>query len=88
MGDLAEEHQRGIDLKQKEWQEFCADEGFEVGELVYENKASWFVNEQVLDREIRSSRYRNRCTMANSKPIRQTLGIDPIRSYIAAIVDL
>jgi hypothetical protein len=43
-----------------------------------------------LDKEIRNSRYRrkNRCTMADGKPIRQTLRIDAFRSYVAATVDL
>ena len=35
--------------KQKEWREFCADKGFEDGELVCENKVVWFLNERVLE---------------------------------------
>ena len=38
--------------KQKEWREFCADKGFEDGELVCENKVVWFLNEWVLEQEI------------------------------------
>ncbi|KAK7179070.1 hypothetical protein PSPO01_14853, partial [Paraphaeosphaeria sporulosa] len=45
------------DPKQKEWQQFCAEKGFEDGELVCENKLIWFLNERVLDRELRTSRY-------------------------------
>jgi hypothetical protein len=79
------------DPKQKEWRDFCAEKGFEDGELVYENKVIWFLNELLLGREIRSSRYykrRNRTPPDGGDPIRQTLGMSAIRSYVAAIVDL
>ena len=46
---------KAYDLNQKEWREFCADKGFEDGELMYENKAIWSLNERVLDCENRSS---------------------------------
>jgi hypothetical protein len=80
---------RTYDPKQREWQEFCAEKGFEDGELVYENKLIWFLNERVLDRQLRASRYKkeNRTT-ADGEPVRQTLGISAVKSYIAAIVDL
>lgn len=76
--------------KQQEWREFCAEKGFEDGEIVSENKAIWFLNERVLDREIRGSRYKKRKqrTTADGKPIRQTLGISAVKSYVASIVDL
>jgi len=51
---------KAYDPKQNEWREFCADKGFEDGELVYENKLISFLNERVLDREIRSSRYKSK----------------------------
>ncbi|KAF2175248.1 hypothetical protein K469DRAFT_611327 [Zopfia rhizophila CBS 207.26] len=34
---------RTYDPKQREWQEFCAEKGFEDGKLVYENKVIWAV---------------------------------------------
>jgi hypothetical protein len=54
---------RAYNPKQEEWREFRADKGFEDGELEYENKTIW-----VLDREVRSSRYRrkNGCTAAST----------------------
>ena len=89
---------RQYDPKQKEWRDFCAEKGFEDGELVYENKLVWFLNERVLEREIRPSRYKKKkrratCMVADgadggSGPIRQTLGISAVKAYIAAIVDL
>ncbi|KAF2180995.1 hypothetical protein K469DRAFT_591049 [Zopfia rhizophila CBS 207.26] len=80
---------KAYDPKQKEWQEFCAEKGFEDGELVYENKVIWFLNDRVLDREIRGSRYKRESrTTVNSEPVQQTLGISAVKGYIAAIVDL
>jgi Centromere DNA-binding protein complex CBF3 subunit, domain 2 len=57
---------------------------------VYENKVIWFLNERVLDRDIRRSRYArtNRRTTADSQPIRQTLGIGSVKAYVASVVDL
>ena len=51
-------------------QEFCAEKGFEDGELVYENKVVWFLNERVLTREIRYSRYLKKRTAADGAPVR------------------
>ena len=89
---------RQYDPKQKEWRDFCAEKGFEDGELVYENKLVWFLNERVLEREIRPSRYKRKKRRATrtaadgadggSGPIRQTLGISAVKAYIASIVDL
>ena len=78
------------DPKQKEWQQFCAEKGFEDGELVCENKLIWFLNERVLDRELRTSRYTKKVnrTTADGELVRQTLGPSAIKSYVAAIVDL
>ena len=71
------------DPKQKEWRDFCAEKGFEDGELVYENKVIWFLNELVLECEIRSSRYksRNRTPPDGGDPVRQTLEVSAVRSY-------
>jgi len=56
---------------------------------VYENKVIWFLNERVLDREIRPSRYKKRRrTTEHGAPSRQTLGISAVKAYVAAIVDL
>jgi Centromere DNA-binding protein complex CBF3 subunit, domain 2/Transcriptional activator of glycolytic enzymes len=76
--------------KQEEWREFCANKGFEDGELVYENKVIWFLRDKVLNREIRDSRYKRKAsrTTVEGEQIRQTLGIGAINSYVAAIVDL
>src|SRR5215472_10712470 len=59
-------------------------------QLVYENKVIWFLNERVLDREIRSSRYKRKKARktGEGKQIRQTLGISAVEQYIASIVDL
>ncbi len=76
--------------KQTEFREFCVEKGFEDGEIVSENKVIWFLNERVLNREIRGSRYKRRKQRktADGKLIQQTLGISAIKSYIASIVDL
>jgi hypothetical protein len=42
----------------------------------------------VLAREIRASRYVKGRTTANGAPVRQTLGINAVKTYVAAIVDL
>jgi hypothetical protein len=63
-------------------------EGFKDGELVYENKVVWFLNDRVLAREIRASRYTKARTTADGAPVRQTLGMSAVKSYVAAIVDL
>jgi len=41
---------------------------------VYENKVVLFLNDRVLGREIRASRYTKARTTADSVPVRQTLG--------------
>ena len=69
-------------------QEFCAEKGFEDGELVYENKVVWFLNERVLTREVRYSRYVQKRTAADGAPVRQTLGVSAVKGYVAAITDL
>ena len=75
--------------KQKEWRQFCADKGFEDGELVYENKVVWFLNDRVLTRDIRVSRHkRENRTTVDGEPIKQTLGIHAVKAYVSAIVDL
>jgi len=51
-------------------QEFCADKGFEDGELVYEDKMIWFLNHRVLTREIRASRYTKGQVIADGALIR------------------
>lgn len=80
---------KSYDPKQKEWQEFCKDKGFEDGELVYENKLVWFLNDRVLTRDVRVSRHkRENRTMLDGTPIKQTLGMPAVKSYVAAIVDL
>jgi hypothetical protein len=55
---------------------------------VYENKVVWFLNDRVLGREIRASRYTKARTTADGVPVRQTLGISAVKGYVAAIVDL
>ena len=77
-------------LKQTEFREFCIEKGLEDGEIMSENKVIWFLNERVLNREIRGSRYKRRKQRktADGKLIQQTLGISAIKSYIASIVDL
>jgi hypothetical protein len=55
---------------------------------VYENKVIWFLNERVLRREIRRSRYTTKRTDAGGVPVKQTLGISAIKGYVAAITDL
>jgi hypothetical protein len=52
-----------------------------------ENKLVWFLN--MLPREIRVSQHkRENLTTVDGKPIEQTLGIQAVKSYVAAIVDL
>jgi len=46
------------------------------------------LNERVLAREIRSSRYVKNRINAEGVPIKQTLGISSIKGYIAAVIDL
>ena len=53
-----------------------------------ENKVVWFLNDRVLAREIRASRYVKGRTTADGVPVRQTLGISAVKAYVAAIVDL
>ena len=55
---------------------------------MYENKVVWFLNDRVLGREIRASRYTKARTTADSVPVRQTLEISAIKGYVAAVVDL
>jgi len=55
---------------------------------VSENKVVWFLNDRVLVREIRASRYVKGRTTADGAPARQTLGISAVKGYVAAIVDL
>jgi hypothetical protein len=55
---------------------------------VYENKVVRFLNDRVLGREIRASRYTKARTTADGVPVRQTLGISAVKGYVAAIVDL
>jgi len=55
---------------------------------VYENKVVWFLNERVLTREIRRSRYVKKRTAADGAPVRQTLGASAVKGYVAAITDL
>jgi hypothetical protein len=69
-------------------QEFCAEKGFEDGELVYKNKVIWFLNNRVLAREIRALQYMKVRTTTDSVPVRQTLGISAVKAYVAAIIDL
>jgi hypothetical protein len=47
-----------------------------------------FLNDRVLGREIRASRYTKWRTTADGAPVRQTLGISAVKGYVAAIVDL
>ena len=53
-----------------------------------ENKVVWFLNDRVLAREIRASRYVKGRTTADGAPVRQTLGISAVKGYVAAITDL
>ena len=53
-----------------------------------ENKVVWFLNDRVLAREIRASRYTKARTTADGIPVRRTLGMSTVKSYVAAIVDL
>ena len=53
-----------------------------------ENKVVWFLNDRVLAREIRASRYVRGRTTADGAPVRQTLGISAVKAYVAAVVDL
>ena len=55
---------------------------------MYENKVIWFLNDRVLDREIRPSRYKKGRRTADGAPVKQTLGISAVKTYVAAIVDL
>lgn len=55
---------------------------------MYENKVIWFLSDCVLNRAIRHSRYVKKREDADGVPVKQTLGIDAIRSYVAAIIDL
>ena len=55
---------------------------------MYENKVIWFLNERVLTREIRCSRYVQKRTAADGAPVRQTLGVSAVKGYVAAITDL
>jgi hypothetical protein len=55
---------------------------------VSENKVVRFLNDRVLAREIRASRYVKGWTTADGVPVRQTLGISAVKGYIAVIVDL
>jgi hypothetical protein len=48
----------------------------------------WFLNDRVLAPEIRASRYTKGRTTADGAPVRQTLGMSAVKSYVAAIVDL
>ena len=52
---------------------------------MYENKVVWFLNDQVLDREIRASRYTKWRTTADGAPVRQTLGISAVKGYVANV---
>ena len=46
-------------------------------------------NESVLGRDVRISRHKKGdLTMAEREPLRQTLGISAVKSYVATIVDL
>jgi hypothetical protein len=49
---------------------------------VYENKVVWFLNDRVLGREIRASRYTKARTTADGVPVRQTLGIGAVKGYV------
>ena len=55
---------------------------------MFENKVVWFLNDRVLAREIWASPYVKGRTTANGAPVRQTLGINAVKAYVAAIVDL
>ena len=48
----------------------------------------WFLNDRVLGREIRTSRYTKWRTTVDGASVRQTLGISAVKGYVAAIVDL
>ena len=55
---------------------------------MFENKVVWFLNDRVLAREIRASRYVKGRTTADGAPVRQTLGVSAVKAYVAAIIDL
>lgn len=69
-------------------QKFCSDIGFQDGELVTERKLIWFLQENVISREIRPSRYSKVRTTKDGETVKQTLGKSSILNYVAAIVDL
>lgn len=52
-------------------QEFYAEKGFEDGEMVHENKVVWFLNERMLNREIRRSRCVRMRRTADGAPVKQ-----------------
>ncbi|PWY83638.1 hypothetical protein BO94DRAFT_468616, partial [Aspergillus sclerotioniger CBS 115572] len=47
-----------------------------------------FLKEEILNREIRSCRYKKPRIIEGSKPIIRTLGKNAVQSYISAIIDL
>jgi hypothetical protein len=61
--------------------------GLEDGELVYENKVVWFMDERVLNREIRQSRYKKHRTTTDGATIKQTVGLSTVEGYVSAIAD-
>lgn len=48
----------------------------------------YFLETEVINRQIRASRYQKDRTTADGESVKQTLGISSIRGYVAAIVDL
>lgn len=50
---------------------FHAEKGFEDGEMVHENKVIWFLNERMLNRELRRLQYVRMRRAADGAPIKQ-----------------
>uniref|UniRef100_A0A093XJK8 High-osmolarity-induced transcription protein 1 n=1 Tax=Talaromyces marneffei PM1 TaxID=1077442 RepID=A0A093XJK8_TALMA len=84
----AERTNKSYDKPQEEYREWCHEHGFADGESVTEKKLLLFLDECVVNRPIRHSRYKKARTDEQGDPVIQKLGYPSIKRYTASLVDL
>jgi hypothetical protein len=86
--ERAEATNKSYDKPQQEYREWCIKHGFADGESVTEKKLLLFLDECVVDRPIRRSRYKKARTDEQGDLVVQKLGYPSIKRYSASLVDL